>query len=265
MLSPSECPLIGINGLLDPGETPRLNLPLRYAEAIQAAGGIPVALPPCGGPSDIERVLDRLDGILLSGGDDFDTASLGLGPTHPEAVLTPASKQDFDFALAESLAGRDLPVLGICYGLQLLNLAAGGDLHQHLPQDRPECGEHRGNVRHAVQLEPDTKLARILGVRELDVISRHHQALSKAGRNWNVSARDSEGLIEAVERADHPFTIGVQWHPELSSPGHPDDRLFRGLVSAASLFAARRDTPHKRAQGALEPARIERELKAQRS
>jgi len=233
-------PLIAINGLLATGDSPALKLATRYATAIHKNGGIPVAIPPVGGPTDVDRLLDRVDGLLFSGGDDFDTARLGLGPVHPKADLTPAEKQDFDFVLARAAIARQVPVLGICYGMQLLGLAEGARIHQHLPDDRPGCQEHKGNVMHTVDVDPASKLARLVRVAELDVVSRHHQALASVTEPWRVCARDREGLIEAIERADHPFAIGVQWHPELAKEGSPNDRLFQGLVGAAAIAATKR-------------------------
>jgi putative glutamine amidotransferase len=235
-----EHPLIGINGVALAGDTPRVALAHRYADAILKAGGIPVVLAPVGGPSDVERVLGELDGLLLSGGDDFDMERLGLGATHPSAQLTPAAKQDFDFLLVRTALERRMPVLGICYGMQLLALAEGGTLHQHLPDARPGAREHRGGAIHPVVLAPASKLARLLGVQHLDAVSRHHQAVASVGAGWSVAARDDEGLIEAIERQDHAFALGVQWHPELAPEGTVHDRLFRGLVGAAGVSAARR-------------------------
>lgn len=242
-MSSREQPLIAVNGLLTVERERGLALAVRYAEAILAAGGLPVAIPPAGGPRDLERLLGRVDGLLLTGGDDFTTERLGLGPTHPAAAPVPVEKQDFDVLLARTALELGLPVLGICYGMQLLGLIDGAALLQHLPEDRPGRGEHGANTIHPVRIEPGTKLAQVLGVGSLDVISRHHQALADAPAPWRVCARDPEGLIEAIEREEHPFAIGVQWHPELSSEGSPDQRLFRGLVAAASLRVARGPAP----------------------
>jgi putative glutamine amidotransferase len=235
-----ERPLIGINGVLVASDSPQMKLATRYANAVLKAGGIPVALTPVGAPRDIERMLGRIDGLLLSGGDDFDTQRLGLGPVHPEAELVPAAKQDWDFELARQAIAARVPVLGICYGMQLLGLAEGARIHQHLPDDRPGSQEHRGGARHAVKLGAGSKLAHVLGVSEIDVVSRHHQALSQVRAPWKAGAFDREGLIEGIERADHPFAIGVQWHPELSEEGSAHDRLFRALVGAAAIAASQR-------------------------
>jgi len=233
-------PLIAVNGLLETGERPALRLANRYCEAVLSAGGIPLAIPPVGTARDVERLLDSVDGLLLTGGDDFDMQRLGRGATHPSAVLTPPEKQDFDVALAQAALAARIPVLGICYGMQLLALVEGGDLYQHLPEDRPGSQPHSGSAIHSVSIERGTRLGSVLGRERMDVVSRHHQAVAAPPPAWRVSARDGEGLIEAVERPDHPFALGVQWHPELAPEGNPQDRLFRGLVGAAGVAAARR-------------------------
>jgi gamma-glutamyl-gamma-aminobutyrate hydrolase PuuD len=231
--------LIAITTSLEPGERPKLSLGTRYADAVLRAGGIPLAIPPVGGPTDVERLVERVDGVLFSGGDDFDTARLGLGPTHPKATPVPSAKQDFDFELARAVLARGTPVLGICYGMQLLALAEGGRLYQHIPDDRPGARQHSGNVEHAVELARGSRLAQAAAESGLRVVSRHHQAVASVGGAWSVSARDDEGLIEGIERADHPFALGVQWHPELSPEGDPNDRILRAFVNAAALHAAR--------------------------
>ena len=231
-------PLIALSGELLPGspptDSPALRLRNRYAEAVLAAGGLPVVLPPVGGRAELDATLERVDGLVLTGGDDFDTERLGLGPTHPAATPVPTGKQDLDVELARAALERGLPVLGICYGMQLLALVDGADLLQHLPADRPGCQEHAGGALHPVAVLPGTKLAAVLGVERLETVSRHHQAIAEGGSRWRVAARDDEGLIEALERPDLPFAIGVQWHPELSPEASPHGRLFRALVAAAT-------------------------------
>ena len=233
-------PLIAVNGLYVEAEVPYLKLADRYARCLLKSGGLPLVLPPLCGPLDIEDYLGRIDGLLLTGGDDFETERLGLGPTHEAATPTCAVKQDQDLMLARAAIERGIPVMGVCYGMQLLGLNAGAGLLQHLPEDRPGGQEHSGNVVHGVQVEPDSKLARWVGVEELDVVSQHHQALTDVPSPWKVVAKDSEGLIEAIEHESHPFALGVQWHPEKSPEGSLNARLFDALVNAAGLTAARK-------------------------
>src|SRR5262245_14889482 len=227
-------PWIGIVGelaALDEGARSEVRLGLRYATAIERAGGAPFVVA-YGSEALLDELVARADGLLFSGGDDFDTARLGLGPVHPAAKPVPGAKQDFDLALARRALAAGLPTLGICYGMQLLALAEGGTLYQHLPADRPAAQQHTGGVRHAVRLAAATRLRGLVGEATLEVVSRHHQAVATVGPGWIVSAADNEDLIEGIERPEHPFALGVQWHPELSSePAHA--RIFAGLVDAA--------------------------------
>ena len=235
-----DTPLIAVHGELVGEQLDKLSLSNRYAEAILRAGGLPVVIPPVGGPGDLKKLLERIDGVLFSGGDDFHAERFGLGPTHAAATPVPLVKQDWDVALARLVLERRVPVLGVCYGMQLLGLIDGAGMHQHLPADRPQARDHRGGVEHAVRIEAGTKLAAALAVEELDVISRHHQALASVAGPWRVCGRDEEGLIEAIEHSEHPFALGVQWHPELSPEGHGNDRIFRAFVCAAGVHAGRR-------------------------
>ncbi len=235
-----DAPLIAVSGLFVPDDAPYLKVRHSYVDAVLRAGGLPFALPALGGPLDVDRLLERVDGLLITGGDDFDTERIGLGPTHPAAERTPAAKQDWDFLLARRALEIGLPTLGVCYGMQLLGLAEGAGLLQHLPDDRPGGRTHSGNIAHEVEIEPNSKLRSAIDQDRVEVVSQHHQALDSVGAGWSVCARDDEGLIEAIERRDHPFAIGVQWHPEKSPQGGPHDRLFRAFVSASGLHAQRR-------------------------
>ncbi len=231
-------PLIAIVGELTAEESPRITLRRSYPTAVRRAGGLPVVWPYLEDP----ELLEAVDGVLFAGSDDFETESLGLGPTHPHADPVPGEKQALDLALAREVVAREIPVLGICYGMQLLALAEGAGIHQHLPEDRPGSRNHGGGVRHEVAVEGGTKLRDVLGVASLTVISRHHQAISGVGPDWLVSGYDDEGLIEAVERRRHPFALGVQWHPEADEEDRVNERLFDGLVRAAREHARSRST-----------------------
>lgn len=242
--SRAEHPLIGVTGFYTHHDNvPRVELRMSYADAIVRAGGVPFLIPPIGAERELQRVVSMLDGLVVSGGDDFDMERLGRGTTHPAAVKTPGFKQDFDLRLVELALDAHLPLLGICYGMQAMVLAsADSTLLQHLPDDRPGCQEHGGRRRHPVNVADGSKLGRLLGVERLDVISSHHQAIGDPGASWLASAHDDEGLVEAIEsRTGHPFAVGVQWHPEASPEGTPHDRLFRGLVGAAGMLAVRRE------------------------
>ena len=244
--SRTEHPLIAINGFqTHHDDVPRVEVRLAYADAVVRAGGVPVVLPPVGARRELERIVRLVDGLVLSGGDDFDMERLGRGTTHPAALKTPGDKQDFDMLLTQLALEAGLPLLGICYGMQAMALTdPDTTLLQHLPEDRPDCQDHGGRRRHKVTLTAGSKLARTAGVERLDVVSSHHQALGRVGPAWRVAAVDDEGLVEAIEAAPergHPFAVGVQWHPEASPEGTPHDRIFRGLVGAAGMLAARRD------------------------
>lgn len=225
-------PLIGITTYREPArwgtwDVPAVLLPAAYSDAVADAGGEPILLP-TGATS--AAVVARLDGLVLAGGADIDPAQYDQQPGAHTTVVRP-DRDDAELTLLETALERDLPVLAICRGMQLLNVALGGDLVQHLP-DVASAGCHDPGAglyeERIVGTEPGTQLHRLIGP-SADVHCHHHQALDRLAPGLTVSARAEDGVVEAVELAARPFCLGVQWHPEESR----DRRLFAAHVAAA--------------------------------
>jgi putative glutamine amidotransferase len=214
-------PVIGIT--LDsepPGGYSRLPwyaLRQNYFSVVARAGGLPVALPH--EPGLVAHYLALLDGLLISGGAfDLDPALYGAGERHP-SVTTKDLRTRFEWDMTRAVLDSGRPLLGICGGQQLLNVVLGGTLIQHIPDALPDALEHeqknpRTEPGHEVLVEPGTLLHRVTGERKLAVNSAHHQAADAVGPGVVVSARATDGVIEAIELSEHPFCLGVQWHPE---------------------------------------------------
>ena len=206
-----------------------------YAEAVAAAGGIPLALPHL--PALAEAMLDRIDALIITGGAfDVDPALYGDAARHPSVTLK-QNRTATELALLEGALSRDLPVLGICGGEQLLAVALGATLIQHIPASRPDALAHeqpnpRHEPGHGVAIVPATRLAAIVGVPSMRVNSGHHQAVRQAGPRAVVNAIAEDGIIEGIEDPARKFCLGVQWHPEfLIEEG--DRRLFAAFIAAA--------------------------------
>ena len=215
----------------------RLSLRLSYTQAVQEAGGIAVVLPAHGYVDDGAALLDRLDGLVFSGGPDLDPAVYGHA-RHPQ--LGPdvdLISDEYELALLAGAAERDLPMLGICRGMQALNVARGGTLHQHLP-DRTgleHLQSHEAYLpAHPVTVEPSSLLHRLAASRELEVNSFHHQAADRIGRGLEVAARAADGTVEALWDPTARFCLGVQWHAELLTHRADQAAFFTSLVAAAS-------------------------------
>jgi putative glutamine amidotransferase len=214
---------------------PEMALGMTYLKAIEAAGGMPVVLPPLG---DAAALLDRLDGICLSGGPDLDPNAYGAPDRHVELGPTEPGLDAFELALARAADERGTPLLGICRGAQALNVARGGTLHQHVAGHRQT--EPATATSHSVHVAEGSFLATLVGVRPLRVNSFHHQAVADIGAGLRVVARAADGTIEAVEAAGPRFVVGVQWHAEglVRQPRHRV--LFEALVVAAGAEPALR-------------------------
>jgi putative glutamine amidotransferase len=214
---------------------PEMALGMTYLRAIEAAGGIPVVLPPIG---DAEAFLDRLDGVCLSGGPDLDPVAYGAAERHIELGPTEPDLDAFELALARAADARGVPILGVCRGAQALNVARGGTLHQHIPAHRQT--EPATAMTHTVHVAEDSRLAALVGIRPLRVNSFHHQAVDELGRGLRAVARAADGTIEAIEGAGPRLVLGVQWHAEglVHEPRHL--ALFSALVAAAGAEPALR-------------------------
>ncbi len=206
-----------------------------YCAAVEQAGGLPLLLPH--EPDRAGDYLDLLDGIVVTGGAfDIDPALFGADSRH-QTVTTKDRRTQFELALTRSAIARDLPVLGICGGQQLLNVALGGTLVQHIPDEIADALAHeqpnpRDQPGHVVRVTPGTLLARIVNATEIPVNSAHHQAVKSVVGTVVVNAVAPDGVIEGIEDTSKRFCLGVQWHPEYSiSPADP--AIFSAFIAAS--------------------------------
>jgi putative glutamine amidotransferase len=234
-------PVIGITTYLTPArfgvwEEEAALIPASYVEAVEAAGGRPLLVPPS--TDAIEETLDRLDGLLFSGGSDLDPELYGQ-EAHAETNGIVPERDRAEIALLRAALERDMPVLAVCRGSQVLNVARGGDLVQHLPDvigDEKHKHTPGQFADHDVDLEPGTRVQRILGD-HAPVKSHHHQGYGRLGSGLQEAARAEDGTIEALEDPGRRFAIGVLWHPEAGE----DFALFEALVAEARDYRAERD------------------------
>lgn len=212
-----------------------------YPAALAACGALPLVIP-LDLPEDIlHDIFQRLDGLCLPGGADVDPAHYGEA-RHPDLGQVDAARDAAELALARWALAADRPTLGICRGIQLLNVAAGGSLHQHIPAQLPEAGRHDykpaesawAHPTHRVRVQSGSRLAQILGAVEVDTNSFHHQALNRVADSFQAVAWAEDGIVEGIEDASRRFVLGVQWHPE----GMFNSNLFARRVFQAFVAAA---------------------------
>ena len=243
-MAPSARPMIGLTATTCPH--PRSGAPMealnrRYIEAIYDAGGIPVLIPTNLPSEAATALLARLDGLLLTGGGDIDPDQYG-GEAHEAVHEVLPARDAMELALTKIAVAEGIPFLGVCRGLQVVNVALGGTLYQDLPSQyhRPlkhsrDAVTERTLLTHTVKIAEDSRVRRLLGAEEIKVNSLHHQGIRALAEGLKPVAWSSDGLIEAVELPDHPFGVAVQWHPEWLYREHPiHQALFRGLVDAAA-------------------------------
>jgi putative glutamine amidotransferase len=244
-------PLIGISSYGRAGQRQTFSLPCEYVDVVRLAGGVPVVLPAVEG--EIPEALDAIEALILPGGGDVDPAHYG-GVRHEANYGISPERDGFELALARvALARPELPVLCICRGMQLVNVALGGNLVSHIPDHYGHEVAHRHPdllpTQHPVRLEPGSRIARLLGTTELVVHSVHHQAVGRLGTGLRAVAWSPDGVIEAIESDRHPFMLAVQWHPEQGALGDARQRrLFEAIVNETR---SRRRTSAPVAQSAL--------------
>ena len=206
-----------------------------YFNSITKAGGIPVLIPTLDDESDIERILDTLDGIVLGGGADLDPRNDGF-MLHPSQRLLDERREQFDRLLARIVVERRMPTFGIGCGMQLLNLTLGGNLFLHLPEDLPRSLPHLDTMdvghRHALEVEPGSLMERVYGEGEIRVNSMHHMAIDELAPGFDATARCPDGVIEAIEsNMDGWFALGTQFHPQGDSATALDLRVFEEFIA----------------------------------
>jgi putative glutamine amidotransferase len=233
-------PLVGVTAYVEQArfgawDVPAALIPLSYVQAIERAGGRALVIPPT--EEGVEETLDALDGLLLSGGSDLDPSLYGAD-AHAETRHVRPERDRAELALLRGALARDLPVLAVCRGSQVLNVARGGDLVQHLPEAvGNEAHRETAGVfsEHGVKVDPDSRLGGIVGD-SVEVKSHHHQGYGELGEGLRVVARADDGTIEAVEDPERRFAVGVLWHPEEGE----DAALFEALVAEARDYRVNR-------------------------
>jgi putative glutamine amidotransferase len=232
-------PVVGITTYLTPAAWGAWNLeaalvPAAYVRAVERAGGVPLLVPP---GASLDETLDRVDGLVFSGGSDVDPELYGA-TAHDETVGIFRERDEFELGLMRAALERDVPMLAICRGSQVLNVALGGDLEQHVP-DRVGSDVHKETpgvfAEHDVEVLPDTRLGAIVGT-SVDAKSHHHQGYGTIGEGLREAARAPDGTVEALEDPSRRFTLGVLWHPEEGD----DLALFEALVREADAYRATR-------------------------
>jgi gamma-glutamyl-gamma-aminobutyrate hydrolase PuuD len=249
-------PVVGITTYVTPAkwsywELEAALVPAQYVRSVERAGGRPMLVPPS--EEGVEETLDALHGLIFTGGSDLDPETYGAG-THPETFGVVPERDRAELALLSAALERDMPVLAICRGSQVLNVALGGDLQQHLPD---VVGDEKHKLTpgvfadHGVEVHEGTRLGRLLGDRA-PVKSHHHQGFGRLGEGLIEAARADDGTVEAVEDPSRRFALGVLWHPEAGE----DSKLFEELVREAAEYRSRRaNRPLRQGSTAAPPAR----------
>ena len=237
----SKKPLVGINADYHSATKDRPGyavLSSGYFNSIQAAGGIPVIVPPISTDEDVDRVLDGLDAFVLIGGGDLDPRRDGF-MLHPTVKAMDSRREDFDRRLAKRITARRMPIFGIGAGMQLLNVTMGGNLFLHIPEDVPTALPHKDPHdpahRHGLDVELGSLMERVYGDGEIRVNSMHHMAVDELAPDFAATARCPDGIVEAIEcRLTDWLAIGTQFHPEARSASALDQRIFEEFIAGVT-------------------------------
>lgn len=233
-------PFIGINGDFRPTKKDAMALSwfnTGYYDSVTAAGGLPILIPPFASDEDLKQILKQLDGLVLAGCTmDLDPVRMGL-EKHPHTRPMPTRREDFDRRLCRLAVEMRLPILAIGSGMQLLNVICGGTLFQHIPEDVPRSLHHcdgvESNLRHIIDIIPETRMDKIYGPGEIRVNSQHHMSVDQVADLFTISARCPDGVVEAIESIeDDWYAVGVQWHPENETSSALDMQVFESFLAA---------------------------------
>ena len=241
-MAEQRSPLIGVTcmTILAENYSPRIGMSQSYVTALLQAGAAPLLIPHVADKAVLRAVYERLDGLLLPGGGDIDPVHYGEA-RHEKCNEPSAERDGTELTLARWAMDGGMPVLAICRGIQVLNVALGGSLFQDIQAQIPGAERHdwypnhpRDRLSHTVAISPGTRLARIADATSLPVNSLHHQSVKDLALGLIETGRSPDGIVEAVEAPEHPFAIGVQWHPEeLAGSDARAQRLFDSLVEAS--------------------------------
>lgn len=233
-------PTIGITAGKDRSDTgiQKICLIDKYSYAISESGGIPFVIPPDIPTHSIETIISRVDGIMITGGGDIETKRFN-GQDHPRVYGVDVDRDNLEIELVNAAEWSDKPLLGICRGIQIINVALGGDLYTDIQDQKTDSLKHdwfpdypRNRLSHSVEITSGSLLNQILGISLTDVNSLHHQAIRNLSNKLSASAIATDGIIEAVEIRDHPFFLGVQWHPEWLFDLDTTKKLFKAFIQA---------------------------------
>ena len=228
--------VVGISESFPSGEaSSKITVNASYADAVARGGNVPLVIPRFGTDVQFDVLMSKLDVLILTGGEDVDPARYKT-PKSPKLGKVNAPRDDFDFRLLAAARRRNLPVIGICRGCQLMNIAFGGTLWQDLPSEFPVKDVQHRNVHHRISIEPNSRFARVMGVTNALVNSYHHQAVKDLAPDFRIVAKSPDGVVEAIECDTYP-AIGVQFHPEKMICDEKDDSLAEFFRNLLSLFS----------------------------